>query len=775
MSPRLVAVGGAVIGLGSLFTTALWADEGPSPTPAVAADDAQAGDDESYLLSKNRRPSAQFVKGIDLVSQPATVEQPEEPVVAAEPVSAPTNGFGGFLDLSALSTERQEEASVGASDVVYGTESEVRNTTDSNDLLVRSTSSTGVFVHTRNPISNDVRIRGFRFSQIRSHVHGAFWVPIRPDFDTPLSKLDSSLIRDVIITKGPYTVRQGPGFSFIDIELMETPRAECGCREWGGRTAFIFDTNGDQFNARQTVTLGTENSGLRVGYGDRGGVDYLRGDGRRVASGYHSHDWDLAYGYDFSPDSRLEFNYQRVDQTDVELPAQYFDIDFLVADGFSLRYTLENQCHFDRLRIDAWWNRTRFGGNEENGNKPGVEVRGSFGNGNGQFSGFPVLTNNGNIGEVRSTGVRAAMTWGVPDCPQLTIGTDYTFYDQEYIETSLGSPFHPPYFRVLGLPRTQVDDVGIFADMSLPVTERLTFRPGGRVDWNDNSLVPGTVVLTPNDIDREFNLYLGTLGLEYDLNDVWTARLTYGFAERSPSPTDLYTRTFLELLQPGGDLSFRGNGNLAKEKLHQIDAGLTAEFSDFRGGVNLFVGWIEDYITYQFGPDPMGLAFRAMNTVNTDARLAGGEVFGEFDMGYNWVTFAAVSYVQATDRIRNEPLWGIPPLDTRLGLRYQPENWGLEFSARIVDDQDRIAQGIFTDGVFTSFPRVERETPGFTVLDLRGYYRWSEGVRLVAGIENIGDLDYQEHLDSRVDLTYGTPGGVFRPGINFYGGIIATY
>jgi outer membrane receptor protein involved in Fe transport len=61
------------------------------------------------------------------------------------------------------------------------------------------------------------------------------------------------------------------------------------------------------------------------------------------------------------------------------------------------------------------------------------------------------------------------------------------------------------------------------------------------------------------------------------------------------------------------------------------------------------------------------------------------------------------------------------------------------------------------------------------VLDLRGYYKWSETVRLVAGIENIGDLDYQEHLDSRVDLGYGTPGGVFRPGINFYGGIIATY
>jgi iron complex outermembrane receptor protein len=765
----MLSLYGAALGALSVLNSGRVSGEEAPPPPAAA--EVQVGDSESYLLSP--QPRVQFINGIEMVSQPATVEQPEEPVVPTQPVSAPTNGFGGFLDLGALSTERQEIASVGASEVVYGTESEVRNTTDSNDLLVRSTSTTGVFVHTRNPITNDIRIRGFRFSQIRSHVHGAFWVPIRPDFDTPLSKLDSSLIRDVIITKGPYTVRQGPGFSFIDIELIETPRAEYGCREWGGRSAFVFDTNGDQFNGRQTVTLGTENSGMRVGYGDRGGVDYERGDGRLVASGYRSADWDFAYGYDFSPDSRLEFNYQRVDQTDVELPAQYFDIDFLVADGFSLRYTLENQCNFDRLRVDTWWNRTRFGGNEENLNKPGVEVNETSTGGN-FLTGFPPLTNNGNVGEVRSTGVRAAMTWGVPDCPQLTLGTDYTFYDQEYAETSLGSPFHRPYLGVLGMPRTQVDDLGLFADASLPMTDRLTLRPGGRVDWNDTSPTPGTVILLPTDIDREFNLYLATLGAEYELNDVWTARLTYGFAERSPSPTDLYTRTFLELLQPGGDLAFRGNSNLAKEKLHQIDAGLVGEFSDARGGINLFVGWIEDYITYQFnGAFADGSA--VMDTVNTDSRLAGGEVFGEYEMGYDWIAFAAVSYVQATDRLRNEPLWGIPPLDTRVGLRYQPEDWGLEFTARIVDDQGRIARAIFTSGALTTAPRLEEITPGFTVLDLRGYYRWSERVRLVAGIENLGDLDYQEHLDNRVDLTYGTPDGVFRPGINFYGGIIATY
>ncbi len=124
---------------------------------------------------------AEPVGDIRLVNQPAPVTQPEEPVQAAPASDAPGaadngNVFGGFADLGSLSSERAAAAGGGstASDVVTGAESEVRNTADTSDLLVRSLSSTGLYVHSRNPISNDLRIRGFRFSQIRNHVHGAF-------------------------------------------------------------------------------------------------------------------------------------------------------------------------------------------------------------------------------------------------------------------------------------------------------------------------------------------------------------------------------------------------------------------------------------------------------------------------------------------------------------------------------------------------------------------------------------------------------------------------
>jgi iron complex outermembrane receptor protein len=748
------------LALGTVLSPyAAWAAELFEDAPLPPAKEVLVSDLLSAPAPKlppRRTMRDQFVQGIALVAQPAPVTQPEEQV-QADTTSGPaeqTADAGSFrsVDLSSLPAPRQAAAGGdAASDVVSGSEAEVRNTTDTNDLLGNSLSTTGIYLHSRNPITNDPRIRGYHFTEIRGHINGALWEPIRPDFDSPLSKLDSSIIKDIVVVKGPYSVRQGPGFAFIDIELLDTPRYECG--GWGGRTAFTWDTNGDQFNARQTFWGGSDVAGWRVGYGDRGGVDYERGDGVLVASGYHSKDWDFAYGYDIDPDSVFSFNYQRVDQTDVELPAQYFDIDFLEADGLSARLTRENQYYYDYLRVDGWWNRTFFKGNEFGlTTKPGIAALGLFG-----------LANNGNIGEVRCTGTRVATTWGDPEWRHVTLGADYSFTDQEYTETNgiLAGPFGGGYFGAFGLPRTRIEDAGAFADASAQMTERLTLRAGGRMDAVQNQIGESLIVRPQVNIsDQSFDLAAGYITAEYELDCVWTAKAGLGYAERAPSPTDLYTATFLEILQPGGALDFRGNALLNEERLTQVDVGLVCDYENLRGGVHFFTGWIQDFITYDF----VGV----VNTVNTDARLAGGEAYGEYDLTARWAVFGTISYVQGKDQDIDAPLWSIPPLDARAGLRYlddrEDPTFGFEFVARMVDDQDRFADYLF-----------EQATPGFVIYDLRGFYQLNRAIRLVAGVQNIGDRLYQEHLDSRTDLSYGVPGGVFRPGFNAYVGAISTY
>ena len=138
--------------------------------------------------------------------------------------------------------------------------------------------------------------------------------------------------------------------------------------------------------------------------------------------------------------------------------------------------------------------------------------------------------------------------------------------------------------------------------------------------------------------------------------------------------------------------------------------------------------------------------------------------------------FATMQFVEGRDHRRGdrglidgsseEPLPGIAPLESRVGLRlHEPQHcpvdrptWGVELSARIVDNQDRVASSL-----------LEVESAGFATLDLRAFWQANSNLLLVAGVENLTDKDYREHLD----LLTGR--GVFQPGVSFYFGFELTY
>ena len=82
----------------------------------------------------------------------------------------------------------------------------------------------------------------------------------------------------------------------------------------------------------------------------------------------------------------------------------------------------------------------------------------------------------------------------------------------------------------------------------------------------------------------------------------------------------------------------------------------------------------------------------------------------------------------------------------------------LEFSARVVDNQDRVATSLG-----------EETTPGFTIYDIRSYWRPYDDLMLTAGVENFTDKLYRTFFDTRVFSQ------VFQPGFNFYFGSELSY
>ena len=125
-----------------------------------------------------------------------------------------------------------------------------------------------------------------------------------------------------------------------------------------------------------------------------------------------------------------------------------------------------------------------------------------------------------------------------------------------------------------------------------------------------------------------------------------------------------------------------------------------------------FYAQIHNYITFESSNQ---VILDGVNFVNTRyARLQGGEAYAELDVT-DWLTpFGTLNYVEGRDQTKGshfdpafvqpvpfgtqEPLPGIPPLETRLGFRLhdpsRQQNWAIEFTARIVNPQNRIANSL---------------------------------------------------------------------------------
>ena len=98
----------------------------------------------------------------------------------------------------------------------------------------------------------------------------------------------------------------------LDIATIDSPRYKCF--EAHGRTSVGYQTNGEQFDALQSVFVGDKDWGFRATYDFLTGNDYRAGNGQDVASSYNSNNVNFALGADLTPNSKIEFKGLRVHQ-----------------------------------------------------------------------------------------------------------------------------------------------------------------------------------------------------------------------------------------------------------------------------------------------------------------------------------------------------------------------------------------------------------------------------------------------------------------------------
>lgn len=536
--------------------------------------------------------------------------------------------------------------------------------------------------------------------------------------DPPTAYIYPESYDEVTVDKGPQSVVYGTSSAAtVRFERRTERFEEPGYRGNAALVGGSFGRNDQLLDA----AAGWERGYVRV-IGTRSDADnYEDGNGDEIHSRYTRWSGTAVAGWTPDPDTRIELTVGRSDGE-----AAYAD---RTMDG----------AMFDRTSYALDWERMALGGSVER-----LAFKVYHNNVDHVMDNFSLRAPTGMRRvmnpERTTTGARIAADLFIGRANVATVGLDYQHneHSRRMDMAMMGTP------SVDGLPRkdkASFDQLGAFGELEHALTPGSRLVAGLRVDRVEAESEQAASMMDPDgyggaaagETNRDTNTS-GFVRFERDLKAM-PATLYAGIGHSVRSP-DFWER----------DRIF----DLDTEKHTQLDLGGTYRASKLRANVALFYAGIDDYILITNNGD---------DAANIEAGLYGGEADLRYSLTPHWDLGATLSYVHGRNDTADVPLAQIPPLEGTVTLDYQSGKYSAGLLLRMVADQDRL-----DIGSGTIYGTDIGETEGFTVVSVNAGYRWSEHVTLAAGVDNLLDESYAEHL-GRGSADLGTVTGlVNEPG-----------
>jgi iron complex outermembrane recepter protein len=579
----------------------------------------------------------------------------------------------------------------------------------------------GFAVSRKGGTDGDPAFRGLGGSRLNivldgSHVFGG--CPGR--MDPPTAYVYPESYDEVIVSKGPQSVLYGAGSAATVRFERNTPRFEApGYR---GSAALVGGSFGR--NDQMLDVAGGAGQGYVRFIGTRSDADnYEDGDGNEVHSFHTRWSGTAIAGWTPNDDTRAELTVERSDGE-----AAYAD---RLMDGVA----------FERSAYALDLEHTGLGGRVE-----AIALKLFHNNIDHVMDNFSLRTPTGMPRvmnpERTTTGGRFTADLAFGESDMATVGVDYQHNAHTRRMDMGGTP------SVYGLPRRDSADfnqIGAFGEYEHGLNAGARLVTGLRVDRTEAEalLIPGMMKsegfggASPGQTDREVNSS-AFVRLERDLASL--PAMVYaglGRAERSP---DFWER----------DRVFE----LDTEQHTQIDLGAAYRTQRLSANASLFLADITDYILITDDGD---------GAANIDASTYGGEADIKYALSPHWDLGATLSYVRGNNDTDNVPLAQMPPLEGTLAVNYHRQKYSAGLLVRIVADQDRVDVGSGT-----IYGTDIGETDGFTVVSLNAGYKLTRNVALAAGIDNLFDETYSEHLARGSTDLGAVTGRVNEPGRTFW-------
>ena len=208
---------------------------------------------------------------------------------------------------------------------------------------------------------------------------------------------------------------------------------------------------------------------------------------------------------------------------------------------------------------------------------------------------------------------------------------------------------------------------------------------------------------------------------------------------------------YWELFSPkaGPDGAANAFAGLQPERTTQLDVGLRYAGKRVDAWASVYAGRMQDYIAFDYVDGMAGTTTRARNA---DAKLRGGEAGVEWRVAEHWKLGGTLAYAWGELAATGQALPQMPPLESRLSASFDNRRWSAGALLRLVAAQDRVSPSLGN-----VVGRDLGPSPGFAVFSLNAGYRINDALRLAAGIDNLFDRDYSEHLNLAGNSAFGYP------------------
>ncbi len=181
--------------------------------------------------------------------------------------------------------------------------------------------------------------------------------------------------------------------------------------------------------------------------------------------------------------------------------------------------------------------------------------------------------------------------------------------------------------------------------------------------------------------------------------------------------------------------TYIGDINLDPEVSYETDLGIDWDNNKFYMTPRIFYRRVYDYI--QGTPTTMmSMGQPVLQFSNIDAELYGGDMEWGIGLAQHWSLDGIISYVRGKRIDVSDNLYRIPPLNATTGLTYYREKWKATLESVLYAAQNDVSKY-----------NNEQKSAGYGLVNLRGDYQISNKLNVVAGIDNLLDKKYANHLD----------------------------